>query len=332
MRKSRQRSGGVATVEHEGEPAPAVSGTTNIPTDLLRTFVAICELGSFTKAAHLFDLTQPAVSAHMRRLESMIGADLIHKSLYGVTLTECGTEVLRHARRMLALNDQIVSGSALETQPQVVRVGIPNIYAPAMLAKILSEGSAISADYRLQVRCDHSNSLLRSVRAGYLELAVAQFINETDLNDALADWLEDLVWVRSPHFVLNPDEPIPLVGSPNLLLPDRAAMTVLEQAGRRYEIVFTAFDTLARRAAAAAGLGYIAIPRSAVAEPLVIEAPGVLPDLPKLAMGVVARDDLDTAALAPLVARLKAIFAGGQEPDVGAGQPARSPDQSGRMQ
>ncbi len=326
MRKSRQRNGDA--VEAEGSPA----GITNIPTDLLRTFVAICELGSFTKAAHLFDLTQPAVSAHMRRLESLIGADLIHKSLYGVTLTECGTEVLRHARRMLALNDQIVGGGALEALPQVVRVGIPNIYAPAMLAKILSEGPAVGADYRLQVRCDHSNSLLRSARAGYLELAVAQFSNDTDLNEAVADWLEELVWVRSPHFVLNPDEPIPLVGSPNLLLPDRAAMTVLEQSDRRYEIVFTAFDTLARRAASAAGLGYIAIPRSVVAEPLVIEAPGVLPDLPKIAMGIVARDDLDTAALAPLVARIRKIFVGGHEPDVAANPPARSPDQSGRMQ
>src|SRR5215510_11756294 len=102
--------------------ASAISGRTNIPTDLLRTFVAICELGSFTKTAHMLDLTQPAVSAHMRRLESMIGADLIAKGLTGVVLTECGTEVLRHARRMLAINDQIVNGSGSEAQPQVVRV------------------------------------------------------------------------------------------------------------------------------------------------------------------------------------------------------------------
>src|SRR5262249_12648490 len=100
--------------QHNGDAGGAElisSGRTNIPTDLVRTFVAICELGSFTKTANLLDLTQPAVSAHMRRLESMIGADLITKSLTGVVLTECGTEVLRHARRMLAINDQIVSGS-----------------------------------------------------------------------------------------------------------------------------------------------------------------------------------------------------------------------------
>src|SRR5262247_2930330 len=192
-RRPREGDGG----GYASEPGDALALYTkaNIPTDLLRTFVAICELGSFTKAAHLFDLTQPAVSAHMRRLESMIGADLIEKSLSGVTLTECGAEVLRYARRMLTINDQIVSGGGLQAQEQVVRLGIPNLYAPTVLARILREREAIGGEYRLQVRCDHSRGLLRSVRSGYLEMA-AMFASEADLDHSLATWAEDLVWVR----------------------------------------------------------------------------------------------------------------------------------------
>jgi DNA-binding transcriptional LysR family regulator len=302
MQESQQPNG------EAGEGELSSSGRTNIPTDLLRTFVAICELGSFTKTANLLDLTQPAVSAHMRRLESMIGADLITKSLTGVVLTECGTEVLRHARRMLAINDQIASGSGVETQPQVVRVGIPNIHAPAVLGGIVREGMAFKSQYRLQVRCDHSHGLLRSVRSGYLELAATQFMNEGDQANALSRWMEDLVWVKARGFVLKPDQPVPLVSSPNLLLPDRLGMAALETANRPYEIVFTAFDTLARRAAAAAGLGYFAIPRSAVADTLVIETPGVLPDLPQIHMGIVARDDLDTRMLGPLIKKIEELF------------------------
>src|SRR5262249_29356453 len=271
MARGRQRNGDVMETEAGSETSP--TGITNIPTDLLRTFVAICELGSFTKAAHLFELTQPAVSAHMRRLESLIGADLIEKSLSGVTLTECGAEVLRYARRMLAINDQIVSGGGLQSQAQVIRLGIPNLYAPTVLARILEEREAIGGEFRLQVRCDHSRGLLRSVRSGYLELA-ALFASEADLDEAIVQWSEDLVWVRSHDFVLNPDEPVPLVSSPNLLLPDRAGMAALEQANRRYEIVFTAFDTLARRAAAAAGVGAFARPGLGVAAPLSVRGTG----------------------------------------------------------
>src|SRR5262249_30320684 len=125
MQGSWQHNGAAA------DGASAIWGRVNIPTDLLRTFFAICDLGSFTKTANLLDLTQPAVSAHMRRLESMIGADLIAKSLTGVVLTECGTEVLRHARRMLAINDQIVTGSGAGAQPQVVRLCLSDISTPA---------------------------------------------------------------------------------------------------------------------------------------------------------------------------------------------------------
>jgi DNA-binding transcriptional LysR family regulator len=50
---------------------------TNIPTDLLRTLVAVVDLRSFTKAAQSLGVTQPAVSAQIRRLQFLLGADLL---------------------------------------------------------------------------------------------------------------------------------------------------------------------------------------------------------------------------------------------------------------
>jgi DNA-binding transcriptional LysR family regulator len=308
MRRGRARTGGGegSAAQAVDDRGPTGNERTNIPTDLLRTFVAICELGSFTKAAHLFDLTQPAVSAHMRRLEAIIGADLIEKNLAGVTLTDTGSEVLRHARRILSINDQIVVGAGQQPSLQLVRIGIPNLYAPMKLAKILDACGRVARDLRVQVRCDHSTGLLRSIRAGYLDLAFALSFDDA-VKNTLVTWTSDLVWMRSPDFKLMPDAPVSLISSPNLLYPDRMAMAVLEKAGRRYEIVFTAFDTSARRAAAEAGLGYIPVPRTAITPPLVAEAPGVLPDLPNVNMALIAREDFDTKAMAPLIAALQAV-------------------------
>src|ERR1700758_1871780 len=126
MRRPRPRQGAGGTdVETEAGKIFGPSDKVNIPTDLLRTFVAIHQLGSFTKAAHLFELTQPAVSAHMKKLESLIGTDLIEKNVAGVHLTPFGEEVLKYARRILSINDQIVC-AAVRTLP-IVRLGIPNI-------------------------------------------------------------------------------------------------------------------------------------------------------------------------------------------------------------
>jgi len=316
MRKTRPRQAGSATgaePPHEkiagakimgakimGPKIMGPSDKINIPTDLLRTFVAIYQLGSFTKAAHLFELTQPAVSAHMKKLESLIGTDLIERNLAGVNLTARGEEVLKYARRILSINDQIVSSAGQQRMLPVIRVGIPNIFAAFKLKRILTECPGTVGDSRLQVCCDYSPGLLRSIRSGYLDLAILMS-DEAEVGNPLRSWSEDLVWVRAPDFVFDPDRAVPLVSSPNVLLPDRIAMDTLEQANQPYEIVFTAFDSLARRAGAMAGLGYLPLPRPLVPDGLVIERPGLLPALPPVTIGIIARDELDTASLTPLI-------------------------------
>jgi DNA-binding transcriptional LysR family regulator len=299
MRRSRPRQGEKVA---EPEPAPGKivgpSDRINIPTDLLRTFVAVYELGSFTKAAHLFELTQPAVSAHMKKLESLIGADLIEKNVAGVNLTAHGEEVLKYARRILSINDQIVN-TATRTLP-IIRLGIPNISTEFKLKRIVRECSSKVGESRLQICCDHSPGLLRSIRAGYLELAFVMS-DEDEVRHAIRGWSEEMVWVRAPDFVFDPDVPVPLLSSPNVLLPDRIAMDALDQANQPYEIVFMANDGLARRAAAAAGIGYFPLPRPLVPAGLVIEEPGLLPVLPRVTMGIIAREDLDTTNLTPFI-------------------------------
>ena len=82
---------------------------TNVPTDLLRTYVAVVDLRSFTKAALKLGVTQPAVSAQIKRLQSLLGGDLFDRSVQGVSLTSQGELVVSYARRLLSINDQIRS-------------------------------------------------------------------------------------------------------------------------------------------------------------------------------------------------------------------------------
>ncbi|MGB6428364.1 MAG: LysR family transcriptional regulator, partial [Methyloceanibacter sp.] len=63
-------------------------------TALLRTFVAICDAGSFTKAAREVNLTQSAVSLHVKRLEEQVGSRLIVRNARSLRLTEHGEVLL----------------------------------------------------------------------------------------------------------------------------------------------------------------------------------------------------------------------------------------------
>src|SRR5262245_38036512 len=247
--------------EHHREPK-LWQVEVNISTELLRTFVAVYELGSFTKAAQLFDLTQPAVSAHIKKLEVMLGGDLIKKKSSGISLTARGEHALKFARRILAINDEMVAACGMQHRLQNIRLGVPNLSAVG-LRHVIGAFRQEAANARIRICCDHSAALLQSVRSGYLDLAFV-FADESDMKDAVTSWPEQLVWVRAHDLVLEPDGVVPLISSPNWLVPDRRATEALDRAKRPYEIVFSAFDGSSRVAAVGAAVGCMAMPRSHV--------------------------------------------------------------------
>ena len=72
--------------------------------DQLRTFVAIAETGSFTRAGDVVHKTQSAVSMQMKRLEERIGRPVFARDGRGSKLTEDGERLLVYARRIVRLS------------------------------------------------------------------------------------------------------------------------------------------------------------------------------------------------------------------------------------
>src|SRR5690242_7263425 len=107
---------------------------TNIPTDLLRTLVAVADLRSFTKAATSLGVTQPAVSAQIKRLQSLLASELFDRSTPGIMLTPQGERIVAYARRMLSINDQIVEIGGENLAPErIIRVGAPGDFVASVV-------------------------------------------------------------------------------------------------------------------------------------------------------------------------------------------------------
>ncbi len=68
----------------------------------IRNFVTVVETGSIARAAQLLHIAQPALSAQMRRMEELVGCQLLSRSSRGVMPTEAGVEFCRRAREVLA--------------------------------------------------------------------------------------------------------------------------------------------------------------------------------------------------------------------------------------
>ncbi len=234
---------------------------TNIPTELLRTFVAVVDQRSFTRAAQSLGVTQPAVSAQIKRLQQLLGGDLLDKSAPGVTLTPMGEGALAYARRLLAINDRILDlvGATLAAA-QTIHIGMPGDLIGDALWRTLAWSRSVRPDVRFDVRSGPSESLMRDLRQGELDLAVAISGSEPH-REARFHWSEELVWVRAPQTSLAPDAPVPLVGHGDKWVMHRVAVDALERAGRAFTLPFAENGVVGLAAAVAAGLGVMALPR-----------------------------------------------------------------------
>ena len=265
----------------------------NIPIELLRSFISIQETGSFTKSAEQLRLTQPAISAQIKRLQQLVGGEVFAKSAFGVSLTEKGEIVSRYARRILAMNDQILSLSGSGSVSKSLRIGIPNVFAASILSDAIEACRGGPDGERIQFSCEPSHDLARSLTSGYLDLA---FIvsPRNPLAQPIYRWSEEMCWSCARDFSLRPGSPIPLLSWPQGI-SDLAAIEALENAGLQYRIVFVASDLAGHLAALRSRMGYFVLPERVVPSDLKVAREHYLPSLPTCEAGIYIREGLETS-------------------------------------
>jgi DNA-binding transcriptional LysR family regulator len=280
----------------------------NIPTDLLRTLVAVVDLRSFTKAAQSLGVTQPAVSAQIKRLQFLLGYELLDKSAPGVSLTPRGDIVVSNARRILSINDQILQLTGGRPSAQTLRVGIPGDFAGARVPATLASFRKRWPEVRFNVVAASFDHMLRNLKQGDLDLAVV-ISKAKPAIDARHLWVDQAVWVRGDATVLDPNGPVPLVSFGEDCSCRYAAVNALHRVGRDCDFVFTSRSIVSLEAAVAAWLGVMVLPRSRVAQTsLSIWEDAPLPELPELYCGVFLREGGNRAALEELADDIAAVL------------------------
>lgn len=269
---------------------------TNIPTDLLRTLIAVVDLRSFTKAALQLGVTQPAVSAQIKRLQFLLGGELFDRGVQGISLTAHGETVVNYARRMLSINDQIMQLRDDRGWPElVIRIGTPSDYIASILPGILAQFRRRRPDVRFNVRAGRYEPLARDLRNGDLDIFIGLSVNPRQ--DARHTWAQEVIWVRGKDTVLDPGRPVPLVSHGEASTYHDIAVTALKLAGLEWESVFTGPSLISLDGAVTAGLGVMAITRRrADALGMLVWEDPPLPKLPDLQSGIFVRETGDRAA------------------------------------
>lgn len=278
--------------------------------ELLRTFLAVTQSLSFTRAAEALGIRQPTVSQHVRRLEEAVGRPLLVRDTRSVALTSEGEAMAGFAREILAAQERAVgyfTGSHLSGR---LRFGVTDDLALTPLPKILRDFRQLYPRIDLELTVLQNEALLRRVESGHLDVAfVKRGANTPSPSRGQLVRRDQLVWVAVEGTRFEPDQQVPLVVYQAPSLSRAISVQALERVGRRSRITCTVKGVNGVLAAVRAGLGVAVMARTLMPADLVeLPASAGLPKLPHLDLVLLTNRN---APAEPAKALTSAILASG---------------------
>ena len=173
-------------------------------TNVLKTFVAVCEYSGFSAAAEKLGYTQSTVSSQIKQLESELNTVLFDRFYHRISLTSDGITVLQHAREILESHEKMLED--LRT-PETIEGNI-------RLAMSSSVCNRFFKDDFLEFRKHFPNIHLVVVESGTEQMFDKLRKNETDLVFTLDRHIYDSDFIicaeqeEQVHFIAAADNPV----------------------------------------------------------------------------------------------------------------------------
>ncbi|MDN3494636.1 LysR substrate-binding domain-containing protein [Planococcus sp. APC 4015] len=190
----------------------------------LRGFVAVAQVGNFTRAAEQLHLAQPSLSRQISSLEQDLGAELLHRSRAGTTLTAAGESLLPLARRMLADAESVRRelDELAGLRRGRVRLGAPPTLCVSLVAEALSVFHGAHPGIELHVSEQGSRRLLDELAGGELDLALI-----TTSDSASADRFTVTPLLVEELVVISSSGSAPIAGRDGIRLREVAGLPLI---------------------------------------------------------------------------------------------------------
>lgn len=238
----------------------------NFDIDLLRSLVALVDLGSLALAAERVGRTQAALSLQMRKLEEQAGEALFSRATRKLVPTEAGEVLVSYARRILALNDEAQQAIRGSTVSGEIGFGASQDFGEAWLPPVLAQFRKAHPSVGLEVRVDGGTKLVNAVEGGEIDVALALGLGERASGICIGHL--PLVWIAHRDFEWDGESSLPLALFTSPCRFRTKGIAELDAAGIPWNIALTSPSLYGVWAAVNAGLG------------VTVRTPeGLLPDL-----------------------------------------------------
>ena len=142
----------------------------NLDMTTLRSFLAVAEQGGVTRAATVLNLTQSAVSMQLKRLEEMLDVDLLDRTSRRISLTASGEQLLGYAKRIVALNDELVNRLTDEVYEGDIVLGVPHDIVYPLVPRVLKRFNTLFPRVRVHLKSSSTMRLHEALRKGEVDV------------------------------------------------------------------------------------------------------------------------------------------------------------------
>ncbi len=249
----------------------------NLDVTTLRSFVAVADLGGVTKAAGFLHLTQSAVSMQLKRLEELIGVDLLDRSGRGISLTPAGEQLLGYARRMVSLNDEMIRRLTHEEFEGEIVLGVPHDIVYPVIPRAMQQFASAYPRVKIHLVASHTRALRAQFDKGECDLILTTEVEFGTGAEELCTL--PLVWIGAPGGATWRRRPFRFASSTDCLFRARA-IRALDEAAVEWEMALRTGSARTVEATVSADLGVLAMIEGTEPPHLeVVDHGGALPDL-----------------------------------------------------
>ena len=147
---------------------------TDIKLKDLRYLVAVADCRHFGHAAERCFVSQPTLSAQLKKLEDYLGIQLIERQPNNVSLTEAGEQIVARARRILEASDEVVTLARSHRDPLAgrLRVALLPTIGPYLLPRVAQPLRKSMPRLQLQLYEYQTGPMLEKLQAGDLDVGI----------------------------------------------------------------------------------------------------------------------------------------------------------------
>ncbi|MBS1884563.1 MAG: LysR family transcriptional regulator [Actinobacteria bacterium] len=144
---------------------------------------AVARAGSFRRAAESLNLSQPALSTTVRKLERELGVEILERHASGATISESGRELLPYMLQAIETIDElrrVADGQRRVTR--VVSVGTVTVATASLVTPTIRAFREAYPDTEVEIVSTHQAQIHRSLLDGSLDLGLVNYLEDDDLS------------------------------------------------------------------------------------------------------------------------------------------------------